>query len=139
MSALSQVTWIDLPSVVDERGVLTVIESAQSIPFEIKRVFFMHHITQDRGGHAHMDTQEMVIAAHGSFFIEATDGERSETYLMDNPQRALFIPPMVFIRLYQFSPGAVCLALTDTHYDIKRSYRSWEAYLEAIGKTNPTI
>lgn len=130
---LEAVRWVDLPSNMDERGVLTSIESGQDIPFEIKRIFYMHHIATDRGGHAHTDTEQVVTAAVGRFKMDLSDGVNTKTYILDDPTRGVYTPPMVFIKLYDFSPGAVCLVLASTHYDIKKSIRSWEAYLEAIG------
>ena len=132
-SVLDAVRWVELPSNVDERGVLTSIESGQDIPFEIKRIFYMHHITTDRGGHAHADTEQVVTAAAGRFKMDLSDGVDTRTYVLDDPTRGVYTPPMVFIELYDFSPGAVCLVLASTHYDIEKSIRSWEAYLEAIG------
>ena len=132
-SVLDAVRWVELPSNVDERGVLTSIESGQDIPFEIKRIFYMHHIITDRGGHAHADTEQVVTAAAGRFKMDLSDGVSTRTYVLDDPTRGVYTPPMVFIELYDFSPGAVCLVLASTHYDIGKSIRSWEAYLEAIG------
>jgi hypothetical protein len=131
-SVLDAVRWVELPSNVDTRGVLTSIESGQDIPFEIKRIFYMHHIATDRGGHAHTDAEQVVIAAAGCFKMDLSDGVNTRTYVLDDPTRGVYTPPMVFIRLYDFSPGAVCLVLASTHYDIAKSIRSWEAYLEAI-------
>ena len=132
-SVLDAVRWVELPSNVDERGVLTSIESGQDIPFEIKRIFYMHHIITDRGGHAHADTEQVVTAAAGRFKMDLSDGVDTRTYVLDDPTRGVYTPPMVFIELYDFSPGAVCLVLASTHYDIGKSIRSWEAYLEALG------
>jgi hypothetical protein len=132
-SVLDAVRWVELPSNVDARGVLTSIEGGQDVPFEIKRVFYMHHIVTDRGGHAHTDTEQVVTAAAGSFKMDLSDGVNTQTYVLDDPARGVYTPPMVFIRLYDFSSGAVCLVLASTHYDIAKSIRSWEAYLEAIG------
>jgi hypothetical protein len=131
-SVLDAVRWVELPSSVDARGVLTSIEGGQDIPFEIKRIFYMHHIVTDRGGHAHTDTEQVVTAAAGRFKMDLSDGVNTQSYVLDDPTRGVYTPPMVFIRLYDFSPGAVCLVLASTHYDIAKSIRSWEAYLEAI-------
>lgn len=131
-SVLDAVRWVELPSNVDARGVLTSIEGGQDVPFEIKRVFYMHHIATDRGGHAHTDTEQVVTAAAGRFKMDLSDGVNTQTYVLDDPTRGVYTPPMVFIRLYDFSPDAVCLVLASTHYDITKSIRSWEAYLEAI-------
>jgi hypothetical protein len=132
MSLLDDVRWIDLPSNADSRGVLTSIESGLNIPFKIKRVFYMHHVISDRGGHAHTDTDQVVIAIAGHFKLDLSDGPHARTYIMDNPTRGLYLPRMVFLRLYDFSPGAVCLVLANTHYDMSKSIRSWAEYLQAV-------
>jgi hypothetical protein len=132
-SILDAVRWVDLPSNVDERGILTSVESGQDIPFKVNRIFYMHHIITARGGHAHSDTEQVVIAAAGGFKMDLSDGTLIQTYTLDDPTRGVYTPPMVFIELYDFSPEAVCLVLASTHYDITKSIRSWEDYLKAIG------
>lgn len=132
MSPLDDVRWIELPSVRDERGVLTAVEAEQDIPFAIARVFYMHHIVAPRGGHAHRDTDQVLVAVAGAFHAELFDGERSISFTLDDPTRGLYIPRMVFIAMDRFSPGAVGLVLASTHYDMSRSLRSREAYLDAL-------
>jgi len=121
----STITWVHLPSVKDDRGILTSIEARDTIPFEVKRVFYMHHIRSDRGGHAHIDTDQLVIAVAGSFKMELIDvaGRRSD-WLLDDPCKGLYIPRMTFLDIKDFSLGAVCLVLASTHYDKSRSLRS---------------
>ncbi len=135
MSPLTRVRWIDLPSIVDPRGVLTAVEAGQDVPFEIRRVFFMHHIAAERGGHAHRDTDQLVIAAAGSFQVILFDGQESAAYTLDSPTRGLYVPRMLLIELTRFSSGAVCLVLASTHYDMSRSIRSREEYLRALNET----
>lgn len=132
MSLLDIVRWIDLPSSADPRGVLTSIESGLDIPFEIKRVFYMHQVTANRGGHAHTDTDQVVIAAAGRFKLDLSDGTHTRTYTLDDPTRGMYLPRMVFLKLYDFSPEAVCLVLASTHYDMSRSIRSWDEYVQAV-------
>lgn len=105
MPAVSEVYWINLPSVHDNRGILTSVESGIDIPFKITRIFYMHHIISERGGHAHIDTDQVVIAISGSFEIELFDGKDKVNYFLADPTRGLYIPRMVFIRLYNFSEG----------------------------------
>jgi len=131
-SALDAVRWIDLPSNADSRGVLTSIESGLDIPFEIKRIFYMHHIITDRGGHAHTDTDQVVIAAAGRFKMDLSDGTNTQTYALNDPTRGVYTPRMLFIELYDFSPGTICLVLASTYYDMSKSIRSWQDYLKAI-------
>ena len=134
MPSIEEVRWIDLASVNDERGILSSIESSIDIPFEIKRIFYMHHIVSDRGGHAHLDTDQVIIAISGGFQIELYDGTEKVSFTMDNPIKGLFVPRMIFIQLFDFSKDAVCLVLASTHYDIKKSLRNIEAYNEAINE-----
>ncbi|MCX8044170.1 MAG: FdtA/QdtA family cupin domain-containing protein [Desulfobacterota bacterium] len=132
MNALNQVRWIELPSNRDNRGILTSIESGIDIPFTIKRVFYMHHIVSDRGGHAHRDTDQVVIAISGRFVMELSDGIEHRFFELDDPTRGVYIPRMIFIKMYNFTPDAVCCVLASTHYDITRSIRSWEEYLQVV-------
>lgn len=132
MRLLKAVRWVELPSKGDDRGVLTSIESEADVDFEIKRVFYMHGITAERGGHAHTETDQVVIAVSGSLKMDVSDGAATKTFELNDPQRGVYTPRMVFIRLYDFSPGAVCLVLASTHYDITKSIRSWEDYVKAI-------
>jgi len=129
---LDQVRWIDLPSNRDDRGILTSIESGQDTPFPIRRVFYMHHVIAERGGHAHIDTDQVVLAMAGTFELELRDGKDSIRYALDDPTRGLYVPRMVFIDIHGMSPETVCLVLASTHYDITRSLRSWDAYQEAL-------
>ena len=129
MNLLDNVRWIELPSKADTRGILTSVESEIDIPFAIKRIFYMHHIISERGGHAHTDTDQVVIAISGRFKMELCDGDAFQVYEMNDAMRGLYVPRMLFIRLYDFSDDAVCLTLANTHYDISKSIRSWEDYL----------
>ncbi|MBN2197338.1 MAG: FdtA/QdtA family cupin domain-containing protein [Polyangiaceae bacterium] len=132
MSGLSAVRWVDLKSVRDDRGVLTAVESETDIPFQILRVFWVHHATTDRGGHSHRDTDQVVTAVAGSLTMEVSDGTESRALRLDDPTRGVYVPRMVFIDLKGFSPEAVCLVLASSHYDMRRSIRSYAEYLEAV-------
>lgn len=131
---LKRVRYLDLPSHRDSRGVLTAIESTRDIPFEIRRVYTLHDIDDDRGGHAHRDTHQLIIAVAGSFEVELSDGSSTRAYPLGDPAQGLLLGPMLFIRLTHFAAGTVGLVLASTHYDKSRSIRSWEEYLEVIGR-----
>jgi dTDP-4-dehydrorhamnose 3,5-epimerase-like enzyme len=135
MSRLDEIRLIELPSVKDSRGILTSVEGGNDIPFAIKRVFHMHHIVSDRGGHAHIDTDQLIVASSGRFQVEFSDGTDVKRYVLDDPTRGLYVPRLIFIRLYAFSEGAVCMVLASTHYDIGKSIRSWDDYQKFIGKS----
>lgn len=129
VSPLSRVRPLDIPTVGDDRGALSVVEAEQTVPFPIRRVFYMHHMTAERGGHAHRDTDQCVVCVAGSLRLELTDGKDVRSCRLDDPTRGLFIPAMVFLDIRDIVPGTVCLVLASTHYDMSRSIRSLDAYL----------
>jgi dTDP-4-dehydrorhamnose 3,5-epimerase-like enzyme len=133
-TALSQVQWIELSTIEDDRGSLTAVESAQNIPIEIKRIFYMHHVKKDRGGHAHQNTDQVIVAISGSFSVKLSDGESERSFVLNDATRGLYVPRLIYTDLFDFSEGAVCMVLANTHYDMKMSLRSWEDYLSFIEK-----
>lgn len=132
---ISDVTWINLRSVCDDRGCLTAIEGGQMIPFEVKRVFYMYKVAHgaDRGGHAHHDTDQFAVAVHGSLKIIVSDGIESRTVILDSPGWGITLPRLTWTSLVDFSDGAVCMVLANTHYDRSKSIRTWSEYLAVRG------
>ena len=128
---ISEIKWIKLNCVCDPRGSLTAIEGNQEVPFEIKRVFYMHDVVRgaDRGGHAHRDTDQFAVAVHGSLKIIVSNGVDSRLVILDTPGWGVTLPRMTWTCLFDFSEGAVCLVLSSTHYDRSKSIRSWPEYL----------
>src|SRR5688572_9220608 len=124
-SGLSEVRWIELPAMKDDRGTLTAVEATIDIPFAIRRIFYMHHVSADRGGHAHRDTDQVVIGIAGRHEIEVKDGRNSLTFVLDDPNKGLYLPRMTFTSLMHFSEGAVSLVLASTHYDRSKSIRTF--------------
>lgn len=120
---------INFNTFLDSRGALTAIEGCCDIPFEIKRIFYMHHITDNRGGHAHIDTDQVLIPIQGSLRVKLFNGKEEMEYVMDDCTKGLYIPRLYFTDMYDFIPGTVCLVLSSTHYDMGRSLRSMEAYM----------
>ena len=92
----------------------------------------MHHIKQDRGGHAHRDTDQVVIAISGSFTVELFDGKDYMCFDMNDSTQGLYIPRMIFISMYNFSAGSVCLVIANSFYDMSRSFRSKDEYLNYL-------
>jgi dTDP-4-dehydrorhamnose 3,5-epimerase-like enzyme len=131
-SGIDDIRWIDLPAVTDGRGTLTAIEAAQDIPFAVQRIFYMHHISADRGGHAHRDTDQVVIGISGRHVVEVKDAQRCLRFVLDDPNKGLYLPRMTFTSLGEFSTDAVSLVLASTHYDRARSLRTFEDYLAAL-------
>jgi len=127
----------DIKTVYDQRGCLSSLETNMDIPIEINRIFYMHHVISDRGGHAHIDTDQVIIAMSGTFKIKLFDGIDTEEYVMDNCTKGLYVPRLIFIDLYDFSSDAICLVLANTHYDMRKSLRNMQDFLEYIQNNKP--
>ena len=122
---------IDLRKICDPRGNLTPVEGAQDIPFDIKRVYYLYDVPsgQSRGGHAHKELQQLIVAANGSFTITLDDGTDKKSYTLNRPYQGLLIVPGIWRVLDDFSSGAVLLCLASEHYeeaDYIRNYRAFK-------------
>lgn len=123
-----------MPVATDARGALSAIESGKDLPFEMRRVFFMYGTPEgvERGGHAHRDTQQVVLAISGRFKMDLSDGTATRTFDLHDRKLGLYMPPMTWTRLYDFSADAVGVVFADTHYDRARSLRSWDDFARAV-------
>ena len=131
-SAIKQIKFNHVP---DERGCLTAAEQGQHIPFEIKRVFFVHHVKsdKDRGGHAHRDTDQVLTCVNDAMQVDVSDGKEIYTYVLNDPAFGIYIPRMLWTRLYNFSSSSVLCVFASTNYDQSRSIRSWQEYIKETG------
>jgi hypothetical protein len=136
VSSLLEVKWINLSTITDSRGCLTAIESSLDIPIEIKRIFYMHNIVAGRGGHAHIDTDQVIVAINGTFTVMLSDSETRQVYKFNTAEKGLYVPRLTFTDLYDFSPDAVCLVLANTHYNMGMSLRTWDDYISYLKKNN---
>jgi dTDP-4-dehydrorhamnose 3,5-epimerase-like enzyme len=110
---------VDLPRVTDPRGNLTFIEGGDHVPFDVKRVYYLYDVPggATRGGHAHRQLEQFVIAASGSLDVLVDDGVHRERFFLSRSYYGLYIPRMVWRELDNFSSGSVCLVLASEHYD----------------------
>jgi hypothetical protein len=117
--SLSQCRIIELPKISEPRGNLSFIEGDHQIPFEIRRVFYVSDVPggADRGSHGHWTLHEFIVAAAGSVDIELDDGRQKRRYHLSRSHLGLYVPPLTWTHLYNFSSGAVCLVLASEHYD----------------------
>ena len=127
-------TKLELPKIIDTRGNLTYIENENQIPFQIKRIFYIYDVANGapRGAHAHRELEQFIIAISGSFDIELKDGKSINNFTLTNPQSGLYIPPMTWVNLGNFSNGAVCLVLTSAPYDEADYIRDYDVFLTAV-------
>src|SRR5271155_123168 len=109
MHGLKEAKIVELPKISDPRGNLTFIEASRHIPFEIKRVYYLYDVPggESRGGHAHKQLHQFVIAASGSFDVVLHDGDESMRFHLNRSYYGLLIPTMVWRTLENFSSGSV--------------------------------
>jgi dTDP-4-dehydrorhamnose 3,5-epimerase-like enzyme len=124
------VRLLPLPKISDPRGNLTFIESGQHVPFECRRVYYLYDVPggEGRGGHAHRELQQLVIAASGSFDVAVDDGTRTRVFSLNRSYTGLYIPSMVWRELANFSSGSVALVLASEHYSEADYYREYDAF-----------
>lgn len=127
---------IELPKVEDNRGNLTFIENSRHIPFDIKRVYYLYDVPggESRGGHAHKQLMQLLIAASGSFDVILDDGGTRRKYSLNRSYYGLFVPTMTWRELENFSSGSVCLVLASEYYDPMDYYYTYEEFMEAVRK-----
>ena len=130
---LNACRMINLPKVSDPRGNLTFIESDRHIPFTIKRVFYLYDVPggANRAGHALRTCHQFVVAMSGSFDVILDDGETKKRYHLNRSYYGLYIPPLIWREIDNFSSGSVCLALASEMYSEADYYREYDAFLQA--------
>lgn len=118
----------------DERGKLVVIEGGQSIPFEIKRVFYIYGSDSSvvRGQHANMESEFVLINVAGQSKVRITDGREEFVVELDRPMMGVYIPRLIWKDMYDFSSDSVLLVLASSHYDGKEYIRNYDDYIRIV-------
>lgn len=134
-SALEQCQMIELPKITDHRGNLTFIENDRHIPFDIRRVYYLYDVPggAERAGHAHKALHQFLVAMSGSFDVVIDDGHQRVKYHLNRAYYGLYICPMVWREIDNFSSGSVCMALASDFYDESDYYRDYKDFIEATG------
>jgi hypothetical protein len=134
---LKDCSVIELPKIVDPRGNLTFIEGTRHVPFEIKRVFYLYDVPggATRAGHALRSCHQLIIAMSGSFDVLLDDGIEKERYHLCRSYYGLYIPPLIWREIDNFSSGSVCAVLASGPYDEADYYREYDVFLEAVRKS----
>lgn len=132
---LSDCRLIDLPKVEDPRGNLTFIEG-RHLEWPIQRVYYLYDVPggAERGGHAHKETHELLIAMSGSFDVVLEDGRESRRFHLNRSYYGLYVPALTWRSLENFSSGSVCLVLASEPFAEADYYRDYAAYLEVVGR-----
>ena len=120
---------------LEPRGNLTFIEGDLDIPFQIKRIYYVYGVPKNgsRGGHAHRDLEQLMIALSGGFNIAIDDGKAKKVITLSNPSLGLYIPKMIWGEMSDFSDGSVCLVLASDHYDESEYIRNYNEFLKIKG------
>jgi hypothetical protein len=131
MACLNDCRLVELPTIADPRGNLTFAQDAH-VPFEIKRVFFLHGIPEGsaRGGHAHHSLEELMIAAAGRFDVVLDDGQERRRITLSLPTVGLYVPPMIWRHLENFSSDATLTVLASTLFDAEDYIRDHDAFVK---------
>ncbi len=124
---------VDLPKISDVRGNLTFIEGERHVPFAIKRVYYLYDVPGGamRAGHAHKTLEQFLIAMSGSFDVILDDGRQRTRIHLNRSYHGLYVPPMVWRELDNFSSGSVCLALASEPFDEGDYYRLYDDFKQA--------
>ena len=139
MTTLADARIVDLPKIERREGSITPVEGGTAtLPFEIERVYYLYDLVAgaSRGGHAHRRLQQLVVAAMGGFTVVLDDGVSRQRYELSRADRGLYIPPMIWRELVDFTSGAVCIVLASRHYeesDYIRDYEDFGAEKRASG------
>lgn len=125
---------IELPKIADPRGNLTFIEGDRHIPFEIKRVYYTYDVPggAERGGHGHKELKQLIIAMSGSFDITLDDGMEKRKFHLNRSYFGLYVCPMIWREIDNFSSGSVCMVLASEFYSEADYYREYDEFTKAI-------
>jgi len=131
-TSIDDIEIISIPKIIDDegRGKLSVIEKS-TIPFEIKRVYYLYDVPSDsfRGGHAHKNLIQFMIALSGSFEVKIDDGSNNKKVMLNKPNQGLLIPSGIWREMDNFSAGSVCLVLASEFFDESDYFRDYNTFL----------
>jgi len=132
MYSLNDCRIIELPKITDPRGNLTFIEGSRHIPFDINRVYYLYDVPggAERGGHAHRELNQLIVAMSGSFDIILDDGLEKRRFHLNRSYYGLYVCPMIWRELDNFSSGSVCMVLASNLYDEADYYRDYDQFMQ---------
>lgn len=132
---MSLVKLIDLPNFDDDRGELVAIESNQSIPFAVKRLYYIFNtVDKPRGFHAHIDLKQVAICLKGSCRFILDDGHQKEEVVLNSAAQGLLIEGLTWREMHDFSEDCVLLVLASEHYDESDYIRDYQEFLNEVRK-----
>ena len=116
----------------DRKGNLSVVENGETLPFDVKRVYYLYDVPggESRGAHAHRYLEQLIVAASGSFKVILDDGKSKRSFFLNRPYMGLYVKPGLWRDLEDFSSGAVCMVLASEVYDATDYIRDYQEFLE---------
>lgn len=125
-------TMIELDKHHHETGNITVVENGQTVPFEVKRTYYLYDVPggESRGGHAHKALSQLIVAVSGSFTVTLDDGNVKRTFVLNRPYQGLYVVPGIWRTLDDFSSGSVCLVLASEKYSAEDYIRNYDEFIE---------
>jgi len=131
-STVSDCKFLDLPQVHKVAGNITALNNGKEINFEIRRVYYLYDVPggEGRGGHAHRQLYQLIVAGSGSFDIHIDDGKTRQSFHLSRPYKGLLLPPGLWRELDNFSSGAICLVLASAIYSEEDYIRNYQEFLK---------
>lgn len=132
--SLADCRLLPLLRIEDARGNLTSVEAQRDVPFGIERAYWLYDVPggASRAGHAHRNLQQLIVSMSGSCDITLDDGERKEKYHLNRSYFGLYVPPMIWREIDNFSSNAVLLVLASLHYDEGDYFRHYDQFIAAV-------
>ena len=123
----------------DRKGNLSVVENGITLPFDVKRVYYIYDVPggESRGAHAHKALSQLIVAASGSFCVTLDDGRAKQTFFLNRPYQGLYVKPGIWRDLTDFSSGAVCMVLASEKYSKEDYIRDYEEFKKHISNMTP--
>jgi hypothetical protein len=127
---------LPLSKIHNRAGNITIVEGQTNIPFDVRRIYYLYDIPggEERGGHAHKELYQLIIAASGSFNVLLDDGQNKKIVTLNRPDYGLIVMPGIWRELFEFSSGAICLVLASHKYDKNDYIRDYDQFI--IFRTN---
>jgi hypothetical protein len=131
---------LPLSKIHNRAGNITIVEGQKNIPFDVRRVYYLYDIPggENRGGHAHKELHQFIVAASGSFNVLLDDGQNKKTFTLNRPDYGLMVVPGIWRELFEFSSGAICLVLASHKYDKDDYMRDYDQFIIFRDNINST-
>lgn len=123
---------LELSKIHNPAGNITIVEGNENVPFNLRRIYYLYDIPggESRGGHAHKELYQLIVAASGSFEVMLDDGKNKKIVRLNRPNYGLMVVPGIWRELFEFSSGAICMVLASHKYDEADYLREYSSFLE---------